>query len=183
MSYQLAPSICRSDKTTVGTVNIDDLFSKADKKAKHQLQLYTKILNRIHDHIRNFGRFAPNARQTAFDIPPILFGEVHYVLSDCVDFVMRQLEDNGFTVRFTGPNRVHISWAEWIPGYVRTEYYKQTGNRIDERGQVTVEPPPEQPHVRAQPQPMSTVYHRPNIPATSSVYPAELFSKITRRVA
>ena len=182
MSYKLAPSLCSSDKATAGTVNIDELFAKSDRKAKHQLQLYTKILNRIHAHIRDFGRFAPNARQTAFDIPPILFGEVHYLLSDCIDFVMRQLEDNGFTVWFTGPNRVHISWAEYIPGYVRTEYHKQTGNRIDEHGHVTVEPPPEQQHVRAQQQPMSTITHRPTIPANHSVYPAELFDKINRRV-
>jgi len=57
-------------------------------------------------------------------------------VGECTDYILRKLRDNDFVVRYTHPNLVFISWAHWIPGYVRQEYKKQTGTAIDGYGNL-----------------------------------------------
>ena len=47
-----------------------------------------------------------------------------------------KLEENGFHVQYMHPNTLFISWANWIPSYVRNEVKKQTGKVLDEKGNV-----------------------------------------------
>lgn len=194
MSHYSSPFLSASDtaprtgsstgaKGKSGGIDIDKLFVAADKRAKHQIFLYERILARVHTHIRDFNKFAPTAKQTAFSVPPILFGEVDYLLDDCIAFIMRRLEDNGFSVWLSGLNRIYISWNDWIPDYVRSEYQKQTGNTIDARGQVFVEAAAPDPHVARPTQPISTITHRPKIPATSGIYSNDLFDKIINKIS
>ena len=52
----------------------------------------------------------------------------------CIAYLMDKLKENGFNVRYIHPNTLLISWAHWVPAYVRTELKKKTGIIVNEYG-------------------------------------------------
>jgi hypothetical protein len=123
-------------------INLDDLFEKKREIAENKLQLYNKILNRIHDKIRLTSKHNNGKEQFCwYLIPEMMIGIARYNVSECTEYILRKLRENDFVVRYTHPNLVFISWSHWIPGYVRQEYKKQTGTTIDGYGNCIGQPP------------------------------------------
>lgn len=118
-------------------INLDDLFEKKREIAENKLQLYNKILNRIHEKIKLTSRNQQGKEQFCwYIIPEMMIGISRYDVGECTEYILRKLRDNDFVVRYTHPNLIFISWAHWIPGYVRQEYKKQTGTAIDGYGNL-----------------------------------------------
>ena len=120
-------------------INLDDLFEKKREIAENKLQLYNKILNRIHTKIKMTSRQNQGKEQFCwYLIPEMMIGVSRYSVEECTGYILRKLRENDFQVRYTNPNLIFISWQHWVPGYVRQEYKKQTGTVIDGFGnQVT----------------------------------------------
>ena len=57
-----------------------------------------------------------------------------YNVNECIVYVIKLLIKNGFTVNYTHPNLLLISWKHWIPSYVRNEIKKKTGVVLDGYG-------------------------------------------------
>lgn len=118
-------------------INLDDLFEKKREIAENKLVLYNKILSRIHHKIKLTSNQNRGKEQFVwYLIPEIMIGVSRYDVSECTGYIIRKLRENEFVVRYTHPNLVFISWAHWIPGYVRQEYKKQTGATIDGYGNI-----------------------------------------------
>jgi hypothetical protein len=118
-------------------INLDDLFEKKREIAENKLVLYNKILNRMHNKIKLTSNQNRGKEQFIwYLIPEIMIGVSRYDVSECTGYIIRKLRENEFVVRYTHPNLVFISWAHWIPGYVRQEYKKQTGTTIDGYGNI-----------------------------------------------
>jgi hypothetical protein len=116
-------------------INLDDLFEKKREIAESKLVLYNKILNRIHNKIKLTSNQNRGKEQFIwYVIPEIMIGVSRYDVAECTGYIIRKLRENDLVVRYTHPNLVFISWAHWIPGYVRQEYKKQTGKVIDGYG-------------------------------------------------
>lgn len=116
-------------------INLDDLFEKKREIAESKLTLYNKILNRIHNKIKLTSNQNRGKEQFIwYVIPEMMIGVSRYNVDECTGYILRKLRENDFVVRYTHPNLVFISWAHWIPGYVRQEYKKQTGKVIDGYG-------------------------------------------------
>jgi len=119
-------------------INLDELFEKKREIAESKLVLYNKILNRIHNKIKLTSNQNRGKEQFIwYVIPEIMIGVSRYDVSECTGYIIRKLRENDLVVRYTHPNLVFISWAHWIPGYVRQEYKKQTGKVIDGYGNTT----------------------------------------------
>jgi len=104
-------------------INLDDLFEKKREIAENKLVLYNKILSRIHHKIKLTSNQNRGKEQFVwYLIPEIMIGVSRYDVSECTGYIIRKLRENEFVVRYTHPNLVFISWAHWIPGYVRQEY-------------------------------------------------------------
>ena len=101
-----------------------------------QVSIFNKILNRIHKRITLTARNKTNEQHIWFTIPEYIFGEPIYDKGDCIAYIVSKLEVNKFHIRYIHPNTLFISWSNWIPSYVRTEYKKKTGISVDEFGQV-----------------------------------------------
>ena len=118
-------------------LNLDDLFEKKREISEQKLQLYNKILNRIHSKIKMISRQRQGSEQNCwYLIPEMMIGVTRYDVNECTGYIMRKLKENDFVIRYTHPNLIFISWKHWVPGYVRQEYKKQTGNVIDGYGNV-----------------------------------------------
>jgi hypothetical protein len=124
------------DKEASHKINIDELYESRKRRDLKQLNIFDKLLNRIHKRITFTGRNKKNDKHIWFNIPEFIFGEPTYDKGDCIGYLVAKLEDNGFYVKYLHPNTLFISWNEWIPTYVRTEFKNKTGIVIDEKGNV-----------------------------------------------
>jgi hypothetical protein len=125
------------DEENTGKVNIDELYENKKTRDRKQLTIFNKILNRIHNRIRITGRNKRGDKHIWFTVPEYIFGESLYDQGDCIAYIVVKLQENGFSVKYIHPNTIFVSWSNWVPQYVRSEFKKKTGNTMNEKGEIT----------------------------------------------
>jgi hypothetical protein len=116
-------------------INIDELYEKKRQSDVNKLELFKKILNRIHIRIKTTAKQNVVDRSCWFIVPEIIIGVPKYDQGACIAYVMDTLQNNGFIIKYFHPNTLFISWNHWVPSYVRTEIKKKTGIVINEYGE------------------------------------------------
>ena len=124
------------DEETNNKINIDELFERNQNKETRQLSIFNKILNRIHKRVTFTSKYKPKDQHIWFTVPEYIFGEPIYDNGDCIGYLFKKLEENGFIVKYVHPNTLFISWNHWVPSYMRMKVKKETGIVIDERGNI-----------------------------------------------
>jgi hypothetical protein len=122
------------DVENVRKINLDELYDKKKEKDLQKMQIFNRILNRIHEKIKTTSRQKLNNSFCWYVVPELMLGYVNYDRAMCISYVLAKLEENDFQVRYTHPNLIFISWGHYIPTYVRNEFKKKTGIAIDEHG-------------------------------------------------
>jgi hypothetical protein len=115
-------------------LNIDDLYEKKRQYDLGKLDLYNKILNRIHVKIKTTSRQKIDEQFCWFVVPEIIIGVPKFDQGACIAYLVDKLLTNGFAVRYIHPNTLFICWQQWVPSYVRSELKKKTGIVVDEFG-------------------------------------------------
>jgi hypothetical protein len=115
-------------------INIDELYDKKKQNDLNKLNLFNKILNRIHIRIKNKSKLNCNEQFIWYLVPEIILGIPNYDNASCIAYLIDRLKTSGFYVKYYHPNLIFISWINWIPSYVRNEFKKKTGISIDEHG-------------------------------------------------
>ena len=116
-------------------INLDELYEKKKQHDLSRLELYNKILNRIHVKIKTISKQKINEQFCWFVVPEIIIGVPKYDQAGCIAYLMNTLESNGFKMKYFHPNTLFISWDHWVPSYVRNEIKKKTGININEYGE------------------------------------------------
>ena len=116
-------------------INIDELYEKKRQFDLIKLELFKKILNRIHVRIKNTAKHSIHEKFCWFVVPEVIIGIPKYDQAGCIAYLMNALQENGFNVRYFHPNTLFICWDHWVPSYVRTEIKKKTGIVINEYGE------------------------------------------------
>ena len=116
-------------------INIDELYEKKRQLDVSKLELFKKILNRIHVRIKTTARHSVDEKFCWFVVPEVIIGVPKYDQAACIAYIMDTLQTNGFQIRYFHPNTIFISWNHWVPSYVRTEIKKKTGIVINEYGE------------------------------------------------
>jgi hypothetical protein len=65
----------------------------------------------------------------------MIIGVPKYDQGACIAYILDQLKENGFNIKYIHPNTIFISWTHWVPSYVRTELKKKTGIEVNEYGE------------------------------------------------
>lgn len=120
-------------------INLDDLYEKKREHDLSKLEIFNKLLNRIHTKIKITSRQKIDEQFCWFVVPEMMLGVPKYNHSDCIAYLVDKLQTNGFMVNYTHPNLLMISWKHWIPGYVRTEIKKKANISIDGYGNIIQE--------------------------------------------
>lgn len=120
-------------------VNIDDLYEKKRKQDLNKLELFNKILNRIHVKIKTVSRQKNDEQVCWFLVPETIIGVPKYDNAGCIAYLMNKLQTNGFNVKYIHPNLLFISWNHWVPSYIRSEIKKKTGISLNEYGKKVEE--------------------------------------------
>ena len=116
-------------------INIDELYEKKRISDVNKLELFKKILNRIHIRIKTTAKQTKSERFCWFVVPEIIIGVPKYDQGACIAYIMDTLQANGFNIKYFHPNTLLISWNHWVPSYVRTEIKKKTGIVVNEYGE------------------------------------------------
>lgn len=116
-------------------LNIDELYEKKRQSDLNKLDLFNKILNRIHVRIRTISNQRKNEQFCWYVVPEIIIGVPRYDQGACIAYLLDKLKNNGFNVRYIHPNTLFISWLHWVPSYIRSEIKKKTGIVINEYGE------------------------------------------------
>jgi len=124
------------DDDTLQNINIDELYDKQQQRDLRQVSIFNKILNRIHHRIKVTSRTKKTEKHIWFVVPEYIFGEPVYNKAECIAYIVAKLESNKFHTRYIHPNTLFVSWANWVPSYVRSEVKKKTGIVVNELGQV-----------------------------------------------
>ena len=115
-------------------LNLDDLYEKKKNYDQSKLELYNKLLNRVHVRIKTTSRQKMEEPFCWYLVPEIMIGVPRYDNALCISYIMDKLKENGFIVRYIHPNTLFISWAHFVPSYIRNEIKIKTGIQIDEHG-------------------------------------------------
>ena len=130
-------------------LNLDELYEKKREHDLRKLEVFNKILNRIHHKIKLTSRQKLDEQYCWFVVPETMIGIPKYDQGACIAYLLDKLKTNGFVCRYLHPNVLFISWKHWIPAYVRTELKKKTGQNIDGFGKFIKEEPKELPQTSA----------------------------------
>jgi len=112
-------------------LNLDELYEYKKEQDITTLKTYQQILDRAHKHIKTASRQKINHECCWYVVPEFLLGIPRYDVRSCVAYIIHELQENGFKIKYTHPNLLFVSWGHWVPDYVRDEYKKQTGVVID----------------------------------------------------
>jgi hypothetical protein len=134
--YSMSIFLYVNEEESMGKVNIDELYEKNKVRNLKQLSIFNKILNRIHNRIKLTGRNKRNDQFIWFNVPEYLFGEPVYDKGECIAYIVNKLQDNGFLVKYVHPNTLFVSWSNWVPLYIRSEFKKKTGKIMNEKGEI-----------------------------------------------
>jgi hypothetical protein len=115
-------------------VNMDELYEKKQQNDLEQLNIYNKMLNRVHVKIKTTSRQNKSDQSCWFVVPEMIIGVPRYDQGACIAYLLDKLQTNGFSVRYIHPNVMFICWKFYVPSYVREQLKKKRGIQVDEFG-------------------------------------------------
>jgi len=93
------------------------LFEKREKRDKARLRAYNQLLEQVQHRIFTTSQLPGNPSYLVYTVPPFILGLPYIDLQDCIVYIVFNLRQNGFEVRFTYPNMLYISWASYEKEY------------------------------------------------------------------
>ena len=117
-------------------INLDELYKIKRFQQEKRVEVYIKVLNRVHKRIKSSSRQKNNECFCFFIVPEFILGFPRYDIATCTSFLIEKLKDNGFSIKYTHPNLLFISWKHYIPSHERTEIKKKYGVVVDGFGNV-----------------------------------------------
>lgn len=98
-------------------MDIYKLIQKQEKRQSYKDELFKKILGQVHRRIE----FSSNSgdRFSIFTIPMYIVGYPLFSRSECCQYLMNELQENGFEVKSYSDQYLYISWNHIYQKYVQ----------------------------------------------------------------
>jgi hypothetical protein len=93
------------------------LFNERASRDKARLRAYNQLLEQIYNRIQSSAKVVGNT-WIIYTVPPFVFGLPKIDLEDCVVYLVFQLRQVGYEVRYTYPNLLYISWKHHERNYI-----------------------------------------------------------------
>jgi hypothetical protein len=125
-----------NDENYQDKISLDELYDRRREVDVLRMNVYHKILNRIHTKIKYKSRQNYNDTYIFYVVPEFMMGVPRYNVKHCTIYIIDKLKENGFHVKYTHPNMLFISWGHYIPSYERDSIKKKYGVQVDGFGKV-----------------------------------------------
>lgn len=89
-------------------LNIFELQNSINKKKQQRVNVYESVLSKCHMKIQIAAK--KEKYECFYDVPQYVVGLPLFNINECVDFIISQLQNNGFHVKYYFPKLLHISW-------------------------------------------------------------------------
>jgi hypothetical protein len=96
------------------------LFEQRSSRDRARLRAYNQLLEQIYTKIKSASRVAAN-NWIIYTVPPFVLGLPKIDLQDCVVYIVFQLRQAGYEVRYTYPNLLYVSWKHHERNYILQE--------------------------------------------------------------
>ena len=99
-------------------LRVSELYKRRQAKDAARLRAYNQLLDTVHHRIRVQGNLPNSPCSLLYAIPPFVLGLPKIDLEDCVVYLVYQLRQSGFEVRYSYPNLLAISWMHHERSYI-----------------------------------------------------------------
>ena len=102
-------------------LNASDIIQQQRIQNKRKTKTFRKVLDKCYNRIKFAAK--KNLEWCFFTVPNYLVGVPLYNVNNCIIYIIKQLHNGGFLVKYTHPNLIYISWNK--PKQHETNNYKQ----------------------------------------------------------
>ena len=95
-----------------------DLYDRRVRRDHARLRSYNTLLEQIFHRVYATSQLSGNTSSILYNVPPFVLGLPKLDMEDCIVYLVWQLRQNGFEVRFTWPNLLYISWRHHEGDYL-----------------------------------------------------------------
>lgn len=106
-----------NSRQEVPVLKPSSLFTERASRDNARLKAYNQLLEQIYNRIKTAAKVPGNA-WIVYTVPPFVFGLPKIDLEDCVVYLVFQLRQVGYDVRYTYPNLLFISWKHHERNYI-----------------------------------------------------------------
>lgn len=99
-------------------LNPNELYERRVRRDTSRLRAYNQVLEQIHGRIYSASQLQGHPAYVIYTVPPFIFGLPKLDLEDLIVYLVYQLRQSGFEVRFTYPNLLYISWRHHEKEYL-----------------------------------------------------------------
>lgn len=110
----------KQETITIPALSPDQLFDRRRERDATKLKLYNRILEQIYKRIQTASK-SQEMSWINFTIPVHMLSFNTDDLEDSITYVVHMLRQQGYDVRYTYPNLLHISWAKYERDYLMKE--------------------------------------------------------------
>ena len=90
------------------TINVNDIQNKQYNKDRYRMQVYKRLLERCYIKIKSASD--NEEKYCLYRVPEYVFGEPIFKLPECILFMITNLKNSGFMIKYYKPNLIYITW-------------------------------------------------------------------------
>mgnify|MGYP006135207227 CR=1 FL=1 len=90
------------------SINVNDIQHIQNNKDRYRLQVYKRLLERCYIKIKSASD--NEQKYCLYKVDEFVFGEPIYKLPECILFIITNLKNSGFLIKYYKPNVIYITW-------------------------------------------------------------------------
>ena len=98
-----------------------DLYDRRKRRDFARLRSYNILLQQIYHRIYSSSQLPISTCSVLYTVPPFIIGLPKIDMEDCIVYIVFQLRQSGFEVKFTWPNVLYISWKHHEGAYITNQ--------------------------------------------------------------
>lgn len=91
-------------------LNPSSLYSEEAKRDATRIRIYNNVLQQIYNKVKAVSRVPGNEKSLWYLVPEFIPGTPRFEVGDCILYLVWNLRNVGYTVAYTHPNLMFISW-------------------------------------------------------------------------
>ncbi len=95
-----------------------DLYDRRIRRDHARLRAYNTLLEQIYHRVYATSQLSGNTSSVLYSVPPFILGLPKLDMEDCIVYLVWQLRQSKFEVRFTWPAMLFISWKHHEGDYL-----------------------------------------------------------------
>ncbi len=99
-----------SDSLVPPILNPSSLYTEEAKRDATRIRIYNSVLQTIYNKIKAISRIPGNEKSLLYVVPEFIPGTPRFDIGDAILYIVWNLRNVGFSVAYTHPNLLYISW-------------------------------------------------------------------------